>query len=549
MKPNSSSVTTLCMRAILTFHASLLLAEVASAQIPQSLPERPASRPEPRLPERSQTRDETSPRRDASSTISRQDVDSPRLEREPKPQQRAALEGAANKSRKAKELPAFKGKKQILERPSANSTLDASSTGGAKRELPQKANRRIEIDFENDGSSVPTTVIVRKPIGFNEALEQSTSDAEQIRVQSRTVIAAPPGDLSDLPTAKSAPTLEAPIEGAKATIGTQSIEIKTEASAQVSTDAESSPQSQDQLAKDKLTQNQVAQGKATLPDAPAPTRLSTEAALEEAELRSLHGNRLREALRRSWRLPPTEIESQKSESFEASAPELPPTAPSLASSAILSPESAEANAEVTVASSAAPSSRATGQIRAQTPVTGQRGQWELGDRRSVSLRVGALRAEWSKFDARMRNGATSFGLGMAQELMSPWGSLEARASFDLYHAIDQAVTIDNIRMLSTRTEVAYWLTHSRVRPALTLGMGVTEYAVRSYRAVGENGDVTIRTHSRGTAFTIIPGTALRVDLNQDFRFDLQTEYLLHLGGDQSSRSQGLQVIGALGWTL
>jgi len=448
---------------------------------------------------------------------------------------------------KAKELPAFKGKKQSIDR-------EAESAADPKAPNTASAQKRIEIDFENDGSSVPTTVIVRKPIDFNDALEKSSNEAEQIRVRSRAVISAPPGDLSELPTTQVEANLQAEAAGATAKI--ESTTKNSAMSLPAKNEAKATSETQIAAPYEKADSSSPSQTKSTLPDAPPSTRLSTEAALEEAEFRSQHGNRLREALRRSWRRPepevnfPPPLESAQANDVDTKIE----TSTSATSASAITAASTATSVETTtptLITETATTAKATesAQIRAQSPVTGPRGNWALGDRRSVSVRGGALRAQWSQFDARMRNGATSFGLGLAQELMSPWGSLEARASFDLYHAIDQAVTIDNLRMISTRTEVAYWLTHSRVRPALTLGMGLTEYAVRSYRAVGENGDVTLRTHARGTAFTIIPGTALRVDLNQDFRFDLQTEYLLHLGGDQSSRSQGLQVIGALGWTL
>jgi hypothetical protein len=468
-----------------------------------------------------------------------------RAEREPKTQRSTSPDKPSSRAPKAKELPAFKGKKQSIDRAS-EVAAQANSPSAAS------AQKRIEIDFENDGSSVPTTVIVRKPIDFNDALEKSSNEAEQIRVRSRAVISAPPGDLSELPTAQAEAAAAQQAEATGVTAKTESTTIKNSATAlPAKSEVTATTENQITVQADRAESPLSSQTKSTLPDALPSTRLSTDAALEEAEFRSQQGNRLREALRRSWRRPDPEaalapnLELEKASNVETqietptsvtSTP--PPTAPTPDATSTLVTETAT-TAKTTESA----------QIRAQTPVTGPRGQWALGDRRSVSVRGGALRAQWSQFDARMRNGATSFGLGLAQELMSPWGSLEARASFDLYHAIDQAVTIDNLRMISTRTEVAYWLTHSRVRPALTLGMGLTEYAVRSYRAVGDNGDVTLRTHARGTAFTIIPGTALRVDLNEDFRFDLQTEYLLHLGGDQSSRSQGLQVIGALGWTL
>ena len=564
MRNSSQTLTAILTKALFALPLSFLVLTNASGQNRQNqlMPTQ--------LPERANSQSMAIRNQDPTRDLNRRQDSVPKVrpepagrELDPKPQRSAARDSASSTQQKTKELPAFKGKKQNFERPPTTAmdeftVVSRPRNAQAPKELPQKPSRRVEIDFENDGSSVPTTVIVRKPIGFEEALEKSSDDTEQIRVQSRTVIAAPPGDLSDLPTARSASRPKEPIEQAPTenTLENSTVTNATEPSAPLlKTDASSS-----------------VLGKSTLPDATSSTRLSTEAALAEAELRGQHGNRLREALRRSWRLPPVasapkDIDTQAPpaatvpSAVEAPTAKVLDTQPASGSEAAQSAKSEKTEAPAletkepdTVSISAPTSSPAdraqeSASVRAQVPASGQRGDWELIDRRSLSLRFGSLRAEWSKFDSRMQNGATSMGLGMAQELMSPWGSLEARASIDLYHATDQAVTLDNVRMLATRTEIAYWLTPSRIRPALTLGMGVTEYAVRSYRAVGANGDVTIRTHARGTAFSVIPGTALRIDLNKDFRFDLQTEYLLHLGGDQSSRSQGLQVLGALGWGL
>ena len=158
------------------------------------------------------------------------------------------------------------------------------------------------------------------------------------------------------------------------------------------------------------------------------------------------------------------------------------------------------------------------------------------------FRTGYLHAHYKKFDDRMKDGATSIGLGAARSFETSWGEFEARASLDIYHAMDQSVTVDHVRMFATRTEVAYWITKSRVRPALTFGLGWADYAVKSYRAVKTDGQgevVTLRTHAKSQAFTVIPGTALRIQLNDEIVIDTQTEFLGLLGGDSADAVQGL----------
>ncbi len=165
------------------------------------------------------------------------------------------------------------------------------------------------------------------------------------------------------------------------------------------------------------------------------------------------------------------------------------------------------------------------------------------------LRAGYLNANYKKFDDRMNNSATSFGLGVARGFETTWGSFEARAAFDAYHAMDQSVTIDNVRMLSVRTELAYWLSHSRVKPGVSLGLGWADYSIRSYRSISSEDErtVTIRTHAKSRAFTVIPATSLRVELGEGLMIDTQTEFLALLGGESADAAQGLGVTVSLGW--
>jgi hypothetical protein len=165
------------------------------------------------------------------------------------------------------------------------------------------------------------------------------------------------------------------------------------------------------------------------------------------------------------------------------------------------------------------------------------------------LRAGYLNANYKKFDDRVHNSATSIGLGLARGFSTAWGAFEARASLDAYHAMDQSVTIDNIRMLSVRTEAAYWLSHSRVKPGISLGLGWADYSIRSYRSVSSADEktVTLRTHAKSRAFSVIPATSLRVELGDGLMIDTQTEFLALLGGDNADAAQGFGVTVSLGW--
>ena len=171
------------------------------------------------------------------------------------------------------------------------------------------------------------------------------------------------------------------------------------------------------------------------------------------------------------------------------------------------------------------------------------------------VRTGYYSAKYRKFDDRMKNDASMLGLGAARGIETSWGAFEARAAVDIYHAMDQSVTIDNIRMMSVRTEVAYWLSHSRVKPGLSLGLGWADYSIRSYRSIsGANEDeVTLRTHAKGKAFSIIPATSLRIEVadseTSQLVVDIQTEFVALLGGESPDAAQGLGLTLGLGWTF
>ncbi len=167
----------------------------------------------------------------------------------------------------------------------------------------------------------------------------------------------------------------------------------------------------------------------------------------------------------------------------------------------------------------------------------------------IFVRSGYLNAGYKKFDDRMTNGATSLGLAASRGLMTSWGEFEVRAALDIYHPMDQSVTIDNIRMLTARTEVAYWFSRSRVRPGLSLGLGMADYSIRSYRAVSDENESTVvlKTHAKSRAFALIPATSLRIELSKELVVDAQTEFLALLGGDATDAAQGLGLTVSLGW--
>jgi hypothetical protein len=245
--------------------------------------------------------------------------------------------------------------------------------------------------------------------------------------------------------------------------------------------------------------------------------------------------------------PITQRISAAPEPAPSPTPGLPPTqatmAPTPQSIELLNVEAKPPVEDLRVAESPSPASKAMAPLNTSTLTTHST---------LAFFRTGYLHAHYKKFDDRMKDGATSIGLGVARGFDTSWGEFEARASLDVYHAMDQTVTVDHVRMFATRTEVAYWITKARVRPALTFGLGWADYAVKSYRSVKTDGQgdlVTLRTHAKSQAFTVIPGTALRIQLNDEIVIDTQTEFLGLLGGDSADAVQGLAFGLSLGWVF
>lgn len=368
-------------------------------------------------------------------------------------------------------------------------TPAAKPPAGSASQLPQKlpakktTPKRTIIDMSD---SVGVVVAPKNP-SLNKAIQKSEiqkTDAE-VRVRSRVFIPAPPGDLSEIPRAE--------IPGSKPSSRTV---VKPVAA--------------------------IAPVAPTTPQQPAP--VATPAPLPPvAKVEALPTTT-------PIVLPPIPIEPMGEFSQPVQSAQSPP---------VEEDEKVETT-DAQKISTAAPAESRVEASREPAPQT------------LAFVRSGYLQAKYGKFDSRMKDGATYVGLGVAREFETTWGSFEARASMDAYHAMDQSVTVDNIRMLATRTEVGYWFTRTRVRPGISLGLGWTDYSVRSYRSIGSSTDpsnqtVVLKTHAKSQAFTVIPGTSLRIEVADGLVIDTQTEFLAILGGDSADAVQGLSFGLALGW--
>lgn len=452
----------------------------------------------------------------------------------------AATASPTAKAAPAKPLPAKKTtvtKKSAPTRPAQASTRANSLPG----KLPAKtaAPKRTYIDFsEND------KVSARRDSPLDRALTKSESDVTTIR--SRSIIAAPQGDSAE------------PMANFSVGIVTRATPAPvTTPTAKAMPTPMPEPEIESEIVLEDSEPTEKIEIVSTLPLVQkAPKMIPTPVAPYEASRPDRPFENFKEfssppiVVPRTVARPLPILENEKPKSTNvssnASQPESPSATPTPAPAPVLAQEpirvmietAPEVASEIQTSTAKASSER-EGFLKSIAPAT------------MTFVRTGYYNANYRKFDDRMKNGASMLGLGAARGFETSWGAFEARAAVDIYHAMDQSVTIDNIRMMSVRTEVAYFLSHSRVKPGLSLGLGWADYSIRSYRAIsGSNEDVvTLRTHAKGKAFSVIPATSLRIEIAKELVVDVQTEFMALLGGESPDAAQGLGLNVGLGWAF
>ncbi|MBK7891406.1 MAG: hypothetical protein IPJ84_11330 [Bdellovibrionales bacterium] len=387
----------------------------------------------------------------------------------------------------------------------AQTTFAAGKRNELPRELPSKA-----VKSRLERQSIPSNyngVVVKSSsqTALDAAIEKSKSDLDQVNIVSRKTVPAPEGDLAELlptkpqsstkttplskPVAASTPAPLAPAENVQAVAPPPAI----------NSDLFIGPRPQTEKVQSQTTTISI----------------KTTTAVEPKPITDMP---------RTYTAPAAVAEAMNEYDFEFSQPTEPPAT---------KPQPTEPqNHKV-----------ATTALRPDTTARTTKNST------IAFFRAGYLKSHYSDFDSRMKDGATSIGFGAARGIITDLGLFEARASIDIYHAIDQSISIETVRMVSTRTEATYWFTEGRVKPGLSLALGWAEYSVRTYHHAEAEAasELTVRTHAQSQAFTVIPGTALRVELGEGLMIDVQTEYMALLGGDSSAQIQGLGANLGLGW--
>ncbi len=429
----------------------------------------------------------------------------------------------------AKQLPAKKAtvvKKDAPSRPAQAGTRANSLPG----KLPAKAPvlKRTYIDFsEND------KVAARRDSPLERALTKSESDVTTIRP--RSIIAAPQGDSAEPMANFSREVTQRPQERAQ-----ERTAVRATPSPAPTPMPE--PEIDSEIVLEDVDLIQKPEVPATLPLAQKPPKMvPTPVAPYEASRPNRPFENFKEfssppiVVPRTVARPLPILENEKPKATEIAPAEAVASQPEPVR--VLIETAPEVASEIQTSATNAPERE--GFLKSIAPAT------------MTFVRTGYYNANYKKFDDRMKNGASMLGLGAARGFETSWGAFEARAAVDIYHAMDQSVTIDNIRMMSVRTEVAYFLSHSRVKPGLSLGLGWADYSIRSYRAISGSSEdvVTLRTHAKGKAFSVIPATSLRIEIAKELVVDVQTEFMALLGGESPDAAQGLGLNVGLGWAF
>lgn len=160
---------------------------------------------------------------------------------------------------------------------------------------------------------------------------------------------------------------------------------------------------------------------------------------------------------------------------------------------------------------------------------------------AISLRGSYLDTKFDRIESDLENGASAMGIGLSRSMEN----YEIRASLDLVHSMDQAVKIQNTRLLTVRADFLKTFLESRIQPIVGMGVAISDFSIRSHRKTNA-GEVFIREHASGTAFGLVPSLGIRGILTAQLYFDLVAEYQIYLGSDGSEDLSAFGATGALG---
>jgi opacity protein-like surface antigen len=162
----------------------------------------------------------------------------------------------------------------------------------------------------------------------------------------------------------------------------------------------------------------------------------------------------------------------------------------------------------------------------------------------ISIGTSYLDAKYSQLEGDLQDGASAFSLGLARD----WGPLEIGATLDFGYGMDQAVTLQNTRYVLLQGNADYFFLPGWVSPFAGAGLGVGSFNVFSYRSTTSDPNTTlIRENDQTTALLLSPTGGVRFNVAEQVSIDLKLQYLLVIGGDNSSALGGFLAGASVGF--
>jgi hypothetical protein len=187
-------------------------------------------------------------------------------------------------------------------------------------------------------------------------------------------------------------------------------------------------------------------------------------------------------------------------------------------------------------------------IASNTPVAREQAPDASLEATRFYVRTSYVDAHYSNLESDLQNGASTIALGLSRGL---WPTFEGRVLLELGHGMDQTVTIQNTRFLTLRADATYLPISGALTPLASLGLGFTDFDVKSERATA-SGDTVTREHAKGTGALIAPalGGRLRIgNTSGQIAIDLTAEYLAVIGSGQTSSLGGVAAALGIGLTF
>lgn len=171
--------------------------------------------------------------------------------------------------------------------------------------------------------------------------------------------------------------------------------------------------------------------------------------------------------------------------------------------------------------------------RSSAVIASDRDSNSRNPKRFVSARAGYIDAQYSSYDSRMKNGATTLGVGVL--FRRP--VLDVTLAVDYAHALDQAIGLSNARMALTHVALSksFGRSEQLAKPFIGIGIGLIDVTVQSFHQ--QTNSIYLLEHQRGTYGFIKPMLGGQFG-RERITVNLSLEYLAISGGSELTHRLG-----------